>query len=663
MKSNEFASASVKSLFAELKRRHVFRVGVVYLVSAWLIMQIVDVMFGALRLPEWSVTLAAALLIVGFPVALLLAWAYELTPQGLRRDPTKRTESIPPDIVAAIASTKKRIVVLPFENLGSPDDDYFASGMTEELTSRLALVAALGVISRTTAVQYDKTGKSLKRIGADLGVQYVLEGTVRWAKDASGNSRVRITPQLISVDDDTHIWADTFDRVVDDIFQLQTEIAQAVMVNLGVALLDPERRNVESRPTTNFDAYQAYLRGLYYARPRGFLEERDRIAVEMLEQAIALDPGFSLAHAELCMTHSALYHYGFDHSQARLAMATRAATAALELAPELPMVRLANGYYHYWCLRDYDVAYEQFTIAEKGMPGHSEVLAAMGFVRRRQGRFDSALRLFEKAIDLNPMDTHFAVQIADTLCTLRRYSEAEHYYDRSVRFLPGQVAAHVAKASLMWEWQGDVERARVALEAMPEEESNSSFGAIHWIWQEIFEGNYSSALARIAGLSDDIVASRTKDLLRGQIHALVGEHDSSRQAFSSALKGFEGESRAESENPYLHAVLGIVYAGLGLKARAIDEAKRATELCPISNDLLDGAAMRTILALVYTSVGEHDPALSEIEYLLSNPVGNLEYLPLFPTQVSVAMLRMDPRWKPLTGLARFSEICDKYAAA
>jgi tetratricopeptide (TPR) repeat protein len=215
----------------------------------------------------------------------------------------------------------------------------------------------------------------------------------------------------------------------------------------------------------------------------------------------------------------------------------------------------------------------------------------------------------------------------------------------------------------LWEWKGDVEKARVALEAMPEKESNSSFGAIHWIWQEIFEGNYSAALARIAGLSDDIVASRTKDLLRGQIHALMGEQDISRQAFSSALKGFEGESRAESENPYLHAVLGIVYAGLGLKAQAIGEAKRATELCPISNDVLDGAALRKILALVYTSVGEHQAALSEIEFLLSNPVGNLEYLPLFPTPLSVAMLRMDPRWKPVTELSRFSEICEKYAAA
>jgi TolB-like protein/Tfp pilus assembly protein PilF len=652
---------SVKSLLAELKRRHVFRVSAVYLVSAWLIMQVVDVMFGALRLPEWSVTLAAALVIIGFPVALLLAWAYELTPRGPGREPDAgQAEPATRDTAAPNSSGKKRIVVLPFENLGSREDDYFASGMTEELTSRLALVAALGVISRTTAVQYDKTGKNLKRIGEDLGVQYVLEGTVRWAKDPSGNSRVRITPQLISVADDTHIWADTFDRVVDDIFQLQTEIAEAVIVNLGVALLDPERRNVESRPTTNFDAYQAYLRGLYYARPRGFLEERDRVAVEMLEQAVALDPRFSLAHAELCMTHSALYHYGFDHSQARLTMATRAANVALELAPEVPMVRLANGYYHYWCLRDYDTAYAEFTIAEKGMPGHSEALAAMGFVRRRQGKFDSALRLFEKAVDLNPMDTHFAIQVADTLCSLRRYSEAEHYYDRSIRFLPDQVAAHVAKASLSWEWKGDVEGARAALEAMPEKESNSSFGAIHWIWQEIFEGNYAAALARIAGLSDDIVVPRTKDLLCGQIHALMGEQEMSRQAFGSALKGFEEESRAEPENPYLHAVLGIVYAGLGRKNQAINEAKRATDLCTISNDVLDGAALRKILALVYATVGEHQTALNEIEYLLGNPVGNLEYLPLFPTPLSVAMLRIDPRWNPLAKLSRFSEICEKH---
>jgi len=654
---------AVKSLFSELKRRHVFRVAAVYLVSAWLIMQVVDVMFGALRLPEWSVTLVAALLIVGFPVALLLAWAFELTPQGVTREPdAKQAEPAPLDTAAATSSGKKRIVVLPFENLGSADDDYFASGMTEELTSRLALVSALGVISRTTAVQYDKTGKNLKRIGADLGVQYVLEGTVRWAKSASGSSRVRITPQLISVADDTHIWADTFDRVVDDIFQLQTEIAEAVIVHLGVALLDPERRNVESRPTANFDAYQAYLRGLYYARPRGFLEERDRIAVEMLEQAVALDPRFSLAHAELCMTHSALYHYGFDHSKARLAMATQAAKVALELAPEVPMVRLANGYYRYWCLRDYDTAFDEFTIAEKGMPGHSEALVAMGFVRRRQGRFDSALRLFEKAVDLNPMDTHFAIQVADTLGIVRRYSEAEHYYDRSIRFLPDQVAAHVAKASLLWEWKGDVAGARRALQAMPEKEANSSFGAIHWIWQEIFEGNHAAALARIARLSDDIVAPRTKDLLCGQIHALMGERDMSQRAYGSALKGFEGESHAESDNPYLHAVLGLVYAGLGRKSQAIGEARRATELCTITNDVLDGAALRTILALVYTSVGERQAALDEIEDLLQKPVGNLEYLPLFPTQLTVALLRVDPRWKPLAELSRFTKICEKHSA-
>lgn len=189
------------------------------------------------------------------------------------------------------------------------------------------------------------------------------------------------------------------------------------------------------------------------------------------------------------------------------------------------------------------------------------------------------------------MDTHLQYRLLIRYAAFVDTPEAEHYYDRSIRFLPGQVAAHVAKASLLWEWKG-VEKARVALEAMPEKESNSSFGAIHWIWQEIFEGNYTAALARIAGLSDDIVASRTKDLLRGQIHAVMGEQEMSRKAFGSALKGFEGESRAESENPYLHAVLGIVYAGLGL-------------------------------------------------------LGIFEYLPLFPTQLSVAMLRTDPRWKPL----------------
>ena len=646
------------SLFDELKRRNVFKVAIAYLIVAWLVMQVADVVLNNIAAPDWVFQVLMLFLAVGFPFAVIFAWAFELTSKGLRRElGGDLAESKQPVVKKPVPSDRKMIVVLPFENLGPPEHEYFASGMTEEITSRLALVAALGVISRTTAIQYDKAGKSLKQMGDELGVEFVLEGTVRWAKSRTGDSQVRITPQLIRVSDDTHIWADTFERVIDDIFQLQTEIAEDVIKKLGVAMLDPERRNVESTPTSNFDAYQAYLRGLYYARPRGFLEERDRRAVKMLQQAVELDPKFALAHAELCITHSALYHYGFDHSKERLALASHAAQTAANLAPEVPFIHVAYGYYHYWCLRDYDKAYEEFTIAEKGMPGSSEVLAAMGFVRRRQGQFDSALKLFQKSIDLNPMDTHFAIQIADTLCGLGRYSEAIRYYDQSIRFLPNQVAAHVAKASLLWEWKGDVPGARSALENMSEKESNSSFGAIHWIWQEIFEGAYDAALERISRLPDDTVAPQTKDLLRGQIYGFMGERDKSQGAYSSALESFEKDSRKQPENHWLHSVLGMIYAGLGRKSHAIREAKRATELCTVADDVLDGGALLMILALVQAIVGEQEAALDELELLFRGPVGDVEYLPLFPTTRSVAMCRIDPRWSAIVELPRFSEVC------
>jgi eukaryotic-like serine/threonine-protein kinase len=563
-------------------------------------------------------------------------------------------------VSAEAGAPRKKLVVLPFENLGPAEEEYFASGMTEEITSRLAVVSGLGVISRTTAMQYEKGRKSIRQIGDELGVDFVLEGTVRWARSSAGPNRVRITPQLIRVSDDTHVWADRYDRVMDDVFQVQSEIAEHVTEQLGVVLLASELKEVRDRPTRNFDAYQAYLRGLYYERPRGFLEERDRLAVRLLQEAVDLDPGFALAHAELAVTHAALYHYGFDHSAERLALAARAVEQAFRLAPESPRVRLALGYYHYWCRRDYDRAFAELTVALRGMPGNSDVLAAMGFVRRRQGQWQAALDHFKKACELNPMDTHFAIQLGDTFSILERYEEAGAQFDKSIRYLPDQVAAYVAKATMFWRASGDLASARSVLEAMPETARNSSFGFVHWFWQEVFEGRYRDALDRVSHMSEDVVTPGTGKLLSAQVHRLLGDREPAQAAFEAARLAIEAGSWSDPENYWLHGALALVYAGLGREDDAIREGRQATELCPASKDPLDSGSFVKNLALVHTMIGQLDAALDLVEDLLASDLktGSVENLSLFPSTFSLPMLRIDPRWQPLWEHPRFIRLSD-----
>jgi TolB-like protein len=276
------------------------------------------------------------------------------------------------------------VAVLPFENLGSPEDGYFADGMTEEITARLAGLQQLGVISRTSTLQYKGTTKPIKQIGKELGVDYVLEGSVRWQPGAEGKKLVRITPQLIKVSDDSHVWADVYEEESAEIFRIQSDIAGQVAQALDVTLQGPERRSLEAKPTENLEAYDYYLRGNDYA-DRSPDTEQQRLAVEMFRKAVAVDPAFAGAWARLSKSLTRLYFNLDDPSPQRLADAKEAADTALRLAPDLPEAHLALGYYYYWGLRDYDRALQEFAIARKGQPSNAELEEAAGFVQRRQG--------------------------------------------------------------------------------------------------------------------------------------------------------------------------------------------------------------------------------------------------------------------------------------
>ncbi len=537
------------------------------------------------------------------------------------------------------------LVVLPFENLGLPGDEYFADGMTEEITSRLAALHGLGVISRSSAIRYKKTDKTIKEIGEELNVDFVLEGTVRWDRSPEGKGRVRVTPQLIQVSDDTNLWSDRYDREIEDIFAVQSDIAEQVIRQLDITLLEPEQRALRSKPTENLDAYNAYLRGINYVRGTYYLEEDLRLAVQMFERAVELDPNFALAFAGLSNALSMLIHYRWDLTEEHKARARATADRALELQPELPEGHLALGQYYYFCHREYGKALEELAIAEKSLPNDSEIPFIMGAVLRRQGNFEEAINCFKRAFELSPQNVNVPWEISNTFQTLRRYSEAEYYLNRAISIAPDNTAVYSNKALNYW-LQGLLEKARATFEQMPRKAD--PYLIENFITQELYERDYQAALKLLSSEFIEYYEGQ-KALDTGFVYQLLNEPELARSSYDSARILLEKRVREFPDNPDFHRLLGIAYAGLGRKEEAIREGKLAVELYPVSKDAFWGPINVRYLAEIYVMVGEYDAALDQIEYLLSIPYGNL----------SVPLLQIDPIWDPLREHPRFKRLLEE----
>jgi len=364
---------------------------------------------------------------------------------------------------------RKKLVVLPFENLGPSEEAYFAAGMNEEITNRLARVSGLGVVSRRSAQHYASTDKTIKQIGDELGVDFVLTGAVRWARRSEGASRIRITPELIRVADDTHLWAEAYDRVIDDVFEVQSEIAQKVVEQLGVRLLEPERPAMETGPTKDLEAYRAYIRGRYHVGLPHFSFESWEQGIEHFQRAVELDPEFTLAHAELAKAHSRLYFLRHDLSEERRALAQRAVERAVELAPDSGEVHVAMGYYHLWARRDAEQALRHLTLAEEVLPNDAGVMHATAHVLMVQGRWQEAAVRLGRAFELSPREAALAIELAQCDWVLRRYREALEACDWGIALAPDQLWPHLYKALILWGWKGPGEESRAALEAMPQD--------------------------------------------------------------------------------------------------------------------------------------------------------------------------------------------------
>jgi TolB-like protein/tetratricopeptide (TPR) repeat protein len=546
----------------------------------------------------------------------------------------------------------ERIAVLPFENLGASDDAYFATGVTDEIMGRLASVRGLGVISRASASQYAGTSKSTRQIGSELGVRYLLTGTVRWARGQGATERVRITPHLIRVADDTSLWAEIYEFTMDDIFSVQSEIAGSVVSQLGLSLLEHERGPLEARPTGNMEAYQAFLRGRFLARQPHFTISTWLSAVDDFECAVHLDPGFTLAWAELAKAHSRLIYFRYDISPERHDRAQHALDRARELAPGSPEVHFAAGYYHLWVERDPVAALAEFEAASSGMPNSVEVQAAKGELFRLRGDWQRAISAFQVASSISPRDGSAMVDVAETFWWMRRYPEAYEAANRAIALAPDQAWSYLTKVFTLWSWKGGdgLAEARAALEFVPKDHEWTEWT---WFWQEALEGRYGEAMRRMEADPEDWIRIKIeaapKVLFAAVLQTSLGETARARPGFETALRLLEAEANATPEDALYHSSLGVAYAGLGRREDAVREGQRAVELLPVSKDSVYGIPHVIDLADIYTLLGDTDKAVAQLEFLLSHP-----------GWISVPWLRMDPRWRPLYGNPSFEALLAKY---
>jgi TolB-like protein/Tfp pilus assembly protein PilF len=649
----------MQNFFGELKRRKVYRVAVAYAVVAWLFIQIATQTFPFLGVPNWAVRLVIVLVVLGFPVALILAWAFDLTAKGI-----KRTEDVVPEQKPSMKIPEKSIAVLPFENLSDDQENaYFADGVQDDILSNLAKIADLKVISRTSVRQYRGSERNLREIGAALGVAHILEGTVR----RSGN-RVRINAQLINAHTDAHVWADTFDREATDLFALQSELAEKIATALQANLSPREKASMQVHPTAHLDAYDLYLRArdLFRWSGAGDPRENGEKALRLLDQAITRDPQFALAYSLASRFHNELYWFGFDKTRARLAKAKTAVDTALRLHPELGDAHLALAYHYYYGYRDYESARAELAIALRATPNDAEVWDGMAAVNRREGRWEDAVANFERARQLDPHNAAVIWNLAETYLSLCRFDEADKVFADGLTNNPQARLFSLACGAIDFKRDGSTKALSAALKNLPRDFDpggavttvairlnlmNRDYAeAAQWLEASTRDSLNDAGLGGMAASIDGYSFPRT--WYAGLIARGQGEAAAAQRAFTKARETVQADLRQWPDDAKTNMMLALVDAALGQKDNAIKEGRRAVKLLPVAQDAFDGPAIATNLAVVYAQVGEPDLALQEITPLLEIPNG--------PTR---GMLRVETEWDALRSDPRFQKLAGETAAA
>ena len=675
-------ATSVNGFFDELKRRKVYRVAVAYVIAAGGIIQLASAVFPAWELPNWALRLTVTLLLVGFPIALILAWAFDITPQGIRVTqslvPASQPEAakshrqrnifllVALGVIisgaagffllprAAATRLEKSIAVLPFESLSDDKENaYFADGVQDDILTNLSKIGDLKVISRTSVMSYRGHSRNVREIGKALGVANILEGSVR----RSGN-KVRVNVQLIDATTDKHIWAEDYDGDLTDVFKIQTDLAHQIADALQAKLSPMEKAQMARKPTENGEAYLAFVQA---HNLHGAVEDPEKLkqAEQLYERAIELDPKFALAFARSAQLGSWILH-SYDMTQARREKVRALAEKALQLQPDLPEAHLALGFSHYYGDRDYDAALAEFLIAQKSLPNDAEVHLAIGAIQRRQGKWAESTANFERAVSLNPKDIWIAQNLAINYEMQRDYEAAHRTIDRALQMEPKAFGLLEVKAKLAIEEKGDLsvaEECLAALKAMPPDAQRDNQVALGRVGFFLLQRKFAEAAKAAAEIPDDQLASFPSALVgkyaaMGAARKALGDDSGAHETFMKAKKHAESRIGLSPGEASAHAQMAEVLAWLGEKEAAVAEGKRAMEMLPESKDALEGPEITLSLANVYAIVGDNTHAIELLDGLLQRP-----------SPVTVQTLKLNPIWDPLRSDPRFQALLEKGAKA
>src|SRR6266705_2490670 len=514
---------------------------------------------------------------------------------------------------------RKMLAVLPFENRGAPSDEYFADGLTEAIATRLGSVRRLGVIAWQSASQYKRSNKSPQEIGRELGVQYILDGSVRWEK-AGGASRVRVSTTLIRVSDAAQLWADQYDTTLTGVFAVQTNLATRVAGALDLALIDAERRLLETRPTANLQAYDAYLRGRVLG-DREFDPANGRKSVRLYEQAVALDSNFALAYDWLSVGYVWMYQNHMDRSPDMVTRAKAALDRALRLDPNLPESHAALGMFYLNVLGDKDKALQEYTRARRMRPSDPWFPALIAAIYEAKGRWNEALAYRHEAVALDPRNVMIMLMTAASFMDRRQFAAATYYYDRALALKPESFDAQLGKAMAYIGQTGDLSGAQRLLPDFLQTLDPTGQGLPILQLSDVATLFDARRQARLLALTpaaldgDSAVLALTKAMVQR-----ANDHGpQARAQFDSARSILEASVRQEPKDDYYAAVLGLALAGLGRSAEAIREGERAVALVPVTKDAEWNAYLRANLARSYVLLGERDEAIEQLEIVLSRP--------------------------------------------
>jgi TolB-like protein/Flp pilus assembly protein TadD len=549
---------------------------------------------------------------------------------------------------------EKSIAVLPFENLSAdPGNTFFADALQDEILTDLSNIADLKVISRTSVMQY-KTGvkRNLREIASELGVAHIVEGSVQPA----GN-RVRVRAQLIDARTDIHLWADRYDRPLDDVFDIQTEIAKAVADQLQAKLSPVEKAAIEQPPTTDLVAYDRYLCAKKLHSTIGTFDARltqyTRQTIRLLEQAVAHDPTFLLAYCELARAHAYLYLLGADPSPTRIALAEGALSKALQFAPDRGEPHMAAAHVAYWCHRDYDRALAEVAIARPRLPNEPWVFGLPGAIARRRGQFEQCLINLERAAELDPRSFFLLHQSAQTYWLLRRFPDMARFLDRALAVAPTDANTRVNRALVDLEARGDTQPAHEAIQKILIEDPGSVEAVAEpWLYLALCRRDAGAMARAVASLSPEGLAPFNVRMSRSFCEGLAararGDAAAAEKAFNATRIEMENLLRERPDHAEALCILGMSDAALGRKEDALREGRRAVEILPITKDANAGAEVARNLAITYAWTGEKDLAIKQLE----------ELLPLYGP-ISYGQLRLHPWWDPLRDDPRFEKIVEE----